>query len=45
MLFRSLVGGTLPPNEVLTITVTVTWRQGWSRSKTIILQTNRMQWG
>jgi prepilin-type N-terminal cleavage/methylation domain-containing protein len=40
-----VVPGTLPPNQVVTITVTVTWRQGWSRSKTIILQTNRMQWG
>jgi Tfp pilus assembly protein PilV len=40
-----LVAGTLPPNEVLTITVTVIWRQGWGRSKTINMQTNRMQWG
>lgn len=39
-----LVPGTLAPNQVVTITVTVTWRQGWSRGKTIILQTNRMQW-
>lgn len=40
----SLVPGTVAPNQVVNITVTVTWRQGWSRSKTIILQTSRMQW-
>jgi prepilin-type N-terminal cleavage/methylation domain-containing protein len=38
------VAGTVAPNRVSTITVNVTWRQGWSRSKTVILQTNRMEW-
>jgi Tfp pilus assembly protein PilV len=40
-----LVAGTVAPNQVVTITVTVTWRTGWSRSQSITLQTNRMQWG
>ena len=38
------VAGTVSPNRVSDITVTVVWRQGWSRSKTVILQTRRMEW-
>ena len=40
----ALIAGTVTPNQVVNITVTVTWRPGWSRTKTIILQTSRMEW-